>query len=204
MPDFSIEREAVRFGYNKIAGVDEVGRGALFGPVTAAAVIFPESTISGKTPAWMDEINDSKLLSPKKRERLAEAIFLSAYSVGIGFASNSEIDQRNIYFASLDAMSRAVKNCCRQPDFLLVDGFNLNSVHYKQKRIPKGDRKSLSIAAASIVAKVIRDDLICRMDPVFKGYCLSKNKGYGTKDHFKGLKDLGVTALHRKSFNLHG
>ena len=204
MPDFRIERNLLQRGFQAIAGLDEVGRGALFGPVVAAAVILPLSVIQRKKSGWLREIEDSKRLSPTKRRELAKLIVTSAESTGVGLASHAEVDMKNVYWASLEAMKRAFASMSRRPDFLLVDGFNLNDVNYPQMRIPRGDQKSISIAAASIVAKVFRDDMIIRLDPLFAGYSLAKNKGYGTKEHFKALHDLGPTVLHRRSFNLEG
>jgi len=202
MADFRIEKKMIRKGYASIAGVDEVGRGALFGPVVAAAVILSEKLIRRSLRGWVREIDDSKLLSPAKRKKLAKAILANAASVGIGFATNFEIDQENIYQASLKAMRRAVENLQIAPDFILVDGFGLDDVNYPQRAIPKGDRKSVTIAAASIVAKVLRDEMMIDMDGFFEGYRLSKNKGYGTKDHYLALREKGPTLFHRLSFNL--
>ncbi len=202
MADFRIEKKMMREGYRLIAGVDEVGRGALFGPVVAAAVILSEKLISGRSIGWVREIDDSKLLSAAKRTRLAKAILANAASVGIGSATNFEIDRENIYWASMNAMKRAVENLPIAPDFILVDGFGLNNVNYPQKNIPKGDKKSITIAAASIVAKVFRDEMMMHMDGFFEGYSLSKNKGYGTKGHYQALREKGPTLFHRLSFNL--
>lgn len=204
MANFKIEREIIKSGYKAIAGVDEVGRGALFGPVVAAAVIFPCSVIKGKRSARTEEINDSKLLSSKKREELVRTILKYASSIGIGQESNCEIDRNNIYWASLSAMKKAVLNMSKYPDFLLVDGFSLNDVKYTQRAIPQGDRKSISIAAASIIAKVFRDEMMNRFDKIYEGYGLSKNKGYATKEHYIALQKMGPTPFHRFSFNLKG
>lgn len=202
MADFWIEKKILTRGFKAIAGVDEAGRGALFGPVVAAAVVFPCPVIKGRVANWAEEINDSKLLSSAKRKRLAKIILTHAASIGVGLATNHEIDRRNIYWASLIAMKRAVQNMSLSADFLLVDGFSLNSVNYPQIGVPKGDRKSITIAAASIIAKVLRDEMMIRLDKIYEGYALSKNKGYGTKEHYKALKERGPTALHRMSFNL--
>lgn len=204
MPDFRIEREILKRGFKAIAGLDEVGRGALFGPVVAAAVILPVPFIQRKIYGWLREIEDSKRLSPTKRKELAKLIVANAETVGVGLASHEEVDKKNVYWASLEAMKRAFTSMSWKPDFLLVDGFNLNDVNYPQMRVPKGDQKSISIAAASIVAKVFRDQMIVRLDTLFSGYSLAKNKGYGTKDHFRALHDLGPTVFHRRSFNLEG
>ncbi|MFC2163433.1 ribonuclease HII [Acidobacteriota bacterium] len=204
MPDFRIEREILKKGFKAVVGLDEVGRGALFGPVVAAAVLLPVPLIQKKISGWLREIEDSKLLSPTKRIELAKLIAANAETVGVGLASHAEVDEKNVYWASLEAMKRAFASMSRKPDFLLVDGFNLNDVNYPQMSVPKGDQKSISIAAASIVAKVFRDEMILRIDPLFAGYSLAKNKGYGTKEHYRALHDLGPTALHRRSFNLEG
>jgi ribonuclease HII len=202
MADFKIEKRIIKQGFRAIAGVDEAGRGAIFGPVVAAAVILPGVLIGPRLSGWAEEIDDSKVISPPKRKRLAEAILANALSVGIGSATNYEIDQKNIYWASLNAMRRAVENMPLAPDFILVDGFRLNDVNYPQRGIVQGDRKSISIAAASIVAKVLRDEMMVHLDKVYEGYALSKNKGYGTREHYRALKEMGPTLFHRLTFNL--
>jgi ribonuclease HII len=204
VPDFHFEKEIFSQGYGAIAGLDEAGRGALFGPVVAASVMFPASLIKGKKRAWLEEIDDSKRISPTKREILAREILINSDAVGIGMASSAEIDNKNIYWASFEAMKRAFLSMPKVPDFLLVDGFRLNDVNYPQMSLPKGDQKSISIAAASIVAKVTRDRMMKRLDLVFEGYALSKNKGYGTREHYDALRRLGPTAFHRRSYNLEG
>ena len=202
MADSQIEKRILRKGFKAIAGVDEVGRGALFGPVVAAAVILPDDIIKKYLPEWAKEIDDSKVLSPPKRKRVARAIVTNATSVGVGLATNFEIDQKNIYWASISAMKKAVENMSVTPDFILVDGFSLNDVNYPQLGISQGDKKSISIAAASIVAKVLRDEMMIRLDRIYEGYALSKNKGYGTREHYKALKEVGATYFHRQTFNL--
>jgi len=204
VPDFQFEKEIISKGYGCIAGLDEVGRGALFGPVVAAAVMFSASLINGEKKAWLEEIDDSKRISPTKREMLARLILIHSNAVGIGMASSAEIDAMNIYWASFEAMKRAFMSMPKVPDFLLVDGFRLNDVDYPQMNLPKGDQKSISIAAASIIAKVTRDRMMKRLDLVFQGYALSRNKGYGTREHYDALQKLGPTALHRQSYNLEG
>jgi ribonuclease HII len=204
VPDFRFEREIVSQGYECIAGLDEAGRGALFGPVVAASVMFSKSLIKGEKQAWLEQIDDSKRISPTKREKLAKLILIHSDSLGIGMASSAEIDAMNIYWASFEAMKRAFLNMNKAPDFLLVDGFRLNDVNYPQMNLPQGDRRSISIAAASIIAKVSRDRIMERLDLVFQGYALSKNKGYGTREHYDALQKLGPTALHRQSYNLEG
>ena len=202
MADFDIERKYVKLGYRKISGVDEAGRGALCGPVVAAAVIMPLSSIRGRLRGKIEDIDDSKTLSPRKRKELAGIILEKATSVGVGLATNREIDCENIYWASLKAMKRAIQNLSIRPDILLIDGFHLKDVNCPQMCIPGGDRKSISIAAASIVAKVVRDKMMVLLDQVYEGYALGKNKGYGTKEHYRALREKGPTPLHRFSFNL--
>ena len=202
MADFQIEKKIIKKGFKAIAGVDEVGRGAIFGPVVAAAVILPPVLIKSSLSGWVGEIDDSKLISPAKRKKLTKAILANALSVGVGLSTNYEIDQINIYWASMSAMKRAVENMPIAPDFIIVDGFRLNDVNYPQTAITQGDRKSVSIAAASIVAKVLRDEMMIHMDRVYEGYALSKNKGYGTKEHYRALKKKGPTLFHRLTFNL--
>jgi ribonuclease HII len=202
MPDFLFEQKAMAQGYRRVAGLDEAGRGALFGPVVAAAVVFPSEKITTETRGWLSEVDDSKRLAPRKRKRLCREILTHADSVGWGVISSREIDRNNIYWASLEAMRQALAALSQPPDFLLVDGLKLNGVNYCQERIPQGDRKSLSIAAASIVAKVLRDEMITRLDRLFEGYGLARNKGYGTQEHFTALKSRGPSVCHRHSFNL--
>lgn len=199
---FQIEKKIIRKGFKTIAGVDEAGRGALFGPVVAAAVILPTAIMKRSLPRWAEEIDDSKAISPLKRKKVARAIISNATSVGVGLATNLEIDRKNIYWASMSAMKKAVENMPITPDFILVDGFSLNNVNYPQLGISQGDKKSISIAAASIVAKVLRDEMMIRLDRVYEGYSLAKNKGYGTKEHYKALREAGATCFHRQTFNL--
>ncbi|MFW6123706.1 MAG: ribonuclease HII [Acidobacteriota bacterium] len=202
MADFHIERRAAEKGFRNIVGIDEAGRGALFGPVVAAGVKFSSIYIFREPDGWIREINDSKLLPVKKRKMLLPLIMRNADSVGIGAATNLEIDRNNIVWASIEAMKRAVENMEGEADILLVDGMELNNVNYSQKKVFKGDQKSISIAAASIVAKVFRDHMIEGMSQICKGYSLEKNKGYGTKEHYLALRKLGPTVFHRTSFCL--
>lgn len=202
MADFQIEKKFLERGYTTIAGVDEAGRGALFGPVVASAVIMPLSVMRKKLSGGIEEIDDSKVLTAKKRKRLARIILTEAMAVGIGLATNKEIDSENIYWASLRAMKRAIGNLSVNPEMILVDGFSLKDVDYPHVGIPQGDCKSISIAAASIIAKVVRDKMMILLDNVYKGYALEKNKGYGTKEHYKALREMGPTPFHRITFNL--
>lgn len=201
MADFRIEERLCGQGFQAIAGVDEAGRGALFGPVVAAAVIFPPDMFTPSPAKWLTEIDDSKRVSPVKRMRLSRQILCAARAVGIGMCTNQEIDRQNIYRASLEAMKRSVLNLCLNPDYLLVDGFGL-ALDCPQQKIVGGDRKSISVAAASIVAKVLRDRMMERMDCIYEGYGLARHKGYGTRAHFHSIRQKGVTPLHRRSFNL--
>ncbi len=202
MADFRIEKKILRKGFKVIAGVDEVGRGALFGPVVSAAVILPSTLMKQRLSGWISEVDDSKVTPPKKRMRLAREILVHSASVGLGLSSNFEIDEKNIYWASICAMKRAVEDMNLVPDIILVDGFSLNEVNYPQISVSQGDKKCISIAAASIVAKVIRDEMMMLLDKVYQGYSLSRNKGYGTQEHFRALEKKGPTPLHRLSFNL--
>lgn len=204
MASFEVEQQIRERGCSRIAGVDEAGRGALFGPVVAAAVILPGRWIDAPVEGWLKEVNDSKLLSPAKRKDLAARIASFAETIGVGVATSREVDQKNVYWASLEAMKRAVDNLSLKPDFLLIDGFQSRKEGFScpQLGIPGGDRKCLSIAAASIVAKVVRDEMVVLLEGAFGGYFLAKNKGYGTREHYLALRELGPTPLHRLTFNL--
>ncbi|BAL62068.1 ribonuclease HII [Melissococcus plutonius] len=186
------EKKAMQEGYQAIAGIDEVGRGPLAGPVVAAAVILPED-------CQIFELNDSKQLSAKTRERLFDEIGKKALAIGIGLVSHETIDEINIYQATKQAMIQAVANLQRIPDYLLIDAMTL-PLTTTQQSIIKGDARSLSIAAASIVAKVTRDRLMVHYAAEFPGYGFEKNAGYGTKEHLEGLKKQGISPIHRKTF----
>lgn len=176
-----------------VAGVDEVGRGPLAGPVTAAAVILnPDILIEG--------LADSKSLTPKKREKLCEEIKQHAIAWAVGSASVEEIDQINILQASLLAMKRAIESLNIKPDHIQVDGNFLPKLDCSMEAIIDGDNLIPAISAASIVAKVTRDKGMLDYDQLYPGYGFAKNKGYGTALHMQALKDLGVTPIHRKSF----
>jgi len=201
--DLSIEREHARRGYRLIAGVDEVGRGALCGPVVAVAVILPDEWIAIRRPAWTSKATDSKLLTPKARADLFGRILGAARAVGVGRCTAAEIDALNIYRASHEAMRRALDGLVLRPDAVLVDGSApIPLLPVFQDTIVKGDRKSLSIAAASIVAKVLRDAIMLRFDREAPAYRFAQNKGYGTEDHYEVLSEIGPTSFHRKSFRL--
>jgi ribonuclease HII len=197
-----LEKELARGGARSVAGVDEVGRGSLFGPVVAAAVVLPAEWLARRPPAWVSGIDDSKLLTPARRAGLASALLREAASVGVGLASAGEIDALNIHGATRLAMLRALESLPHPPDVVLVDGFPIKDVHYRQMGIPRGDRKCRSIAAASIVAKVFRDGLMEVFDGLYEGYGLARNKGYGTEEHIRSLRERGPTGLHRTSFRL--
>ena len=188
------ERRLWDSGRSLIAGVDEVGRGPLAGPVVAAAVILPHDfDVLG--------IDDSKKLSPKKREELAEVIKEKALAWSIGWVGPERIDEINILEATKEAMTQAVQGLSLPPDHVLIDGnFTVRALALPQTAIVKGDANSTSIAAASILAKVTRDRYMEEMDAVYPGYAFASNKGYGTKAHYDGLKAQGPTPIHRKSF----
>ena len=202
MASLRLEKELARGGARRIAGIDEVGRGSLFGPVVAAAVILPAEWLLRRPPAWVGDVDDSKLVPPARRAELAAALLREAAAVGVGLASATEIDALNIHRAAQLAMVRAVESLPDPPDVLLVDGFRIKEVKYRQMGIPRGDRTSRSIAAASIVAKVFRDGLMTTFDALYEGYGLARNKGYGTEEHLRALREKGPTGLHRTSFKL--
>ncbi len=182
-----------------IAGVDEVGRGALFGPVVAAAVILPDSALADLAIAG---VTDSKLLSPSERQRLAVQIRSVAVAYQIGYASVREIDRLNILQASLLAMKRAILRLAVQPNFCLIDGNQrIPELAIPQKTLVKGDQKSTVIAAASILAKVWRDQLLTRLASRYPQYGFATNKGYGTPIHRQAIHKYGITPYHRKSFS---
>jgi ribonuclease HII len=197
-----LEKELVREGARSVAGVDEVGRGSLFGPVVAAAIILPPEWLVRRPPAWASEIEDSKLLLPARRAELAATLIREAAAVGLGLASTTEIDTLNVLRATHLAMVRALESLPERPDVVLVDGFPIKDVQYRQMGVPQGDRKCRSIAAASIVAKVFRDGLMEIFDGLYEGYGLARNKGYGTEEHIRSLRERGPTGLHRTSFKL--
>ena len=186
------EKELYAQGIDLIAGVDEVGRGPLAGPVVAAAVILPKAC---KIPG----LNDSKKIPKSKHKEIYEAVLQNAIAIGIGVKDNQVIDQVNIYEATKLAMMEAIGQLEPQPQHLLIDAMRLD-LPIPQTSIIKGDANSLSIAAASIVAKVTRDQMMEEFDCEYPGYDFTQNAGYGTANHLAGLDQLGVTPIHRRSF----
>lgn len=186
------EKELYAQGIDLIAGVDEVGRGPLAGPVVAAAVILPKAC---KIPG----LNDSKKIPKSKHKEIYEAVLQNAIAIGIGVKDNQVIDQVNIYEATKLAMMEAIGQLDPQPQHLLIDAMRLD-LPIAQTSIIKGDANSLSIAAASIVAKVTRDQMMEEFDREYPGYDFAQNAGYGTAKHLAGLDKLGVTFIHRRSF----
>ncbi len=193
VPDLSFEHEACRQGYQLIAGIDEAGRGSLAGPVVAAAVILPPGLM-------IDGVNDSKKLTPGRREVLYQVIHQHALATGIGVVGNEDIDRINILRATIMAMEMAVKNLKIPPDYLLIDAVSLPDSMIPQRPVIKGDMLSVSIASASIVAKVTRDRLMTEEHSLFPQYNFMTHKGYGTRDHVSRLRLYGPSIIHRKSF----
>ena len=195
-PEYFEEKQLINSGYQFIAGIDEVGRGTLAGPVLSASVIFP----SGFNSDWFSQIDDSKRLTQSKRDRLFDLIYSDALCVSVGSATNDEIDEIGISPATKLSMLRAIKNSKITPDYLLIDAVTLDSVHIPQKSIIKGDQISSSIAAASIIAKVTRDQMMEDLDKIYPEYGFGNHKGYGTKSHMESITNHGITPIHRKSF----
>lgn len=187
------EQKYRQSGYQMIAGIDEVGRGPLAGPVCAAAVILPDNF-------FLPGIDDSKKLSEQRREELFHVIQAEAIAVSVGMVSAEEIDRINIYEATKKAMLTAIAGLNPKPDFLLIDAMKLVTP-YPYEAIIKGDAKSISIAAASIIAKVTRDRLMKELAQTYPQYGFESNMGYGTKEHLAGIENNGVTIYHRKSFS---
>ncbi len=188
------EERACRQGHRYIAGIDEAGRGPLAGPVVAAAVVLPENY---RHP----EITDSKKLTPRKREKLLEVIRAEAVAVGVGVMDAGIIDEINILRATLRAMTEAIADLGIVPDYLLVDGNRRVPVNIPQETIVKGDSRSVSIAAASIVAKVSRDHIMEMYHRQFPYYNFLKNKGYGTEEHRQAIREHGLCKIHRRTFH---
>lgn len=194
MPDFEIEKSIIAKGYDCICGVDEAGRGPLAGPVCAAAVILPEDCV-------IEGLDDSKKLSEKKREALFDVVIEKAIDYSICYASVTEIDNFNILNATFFAMNRAINSLGVRPDFCLIDGNREpKGILFPCQTVVKGDSKSYSIAAASILAKVSRDRLMLQYDKEFPQYNFAKHKGYGTKEHYEAIRKYGVCNIHRLTF----
>ncbi|HPZ07455.1 MAG TPA: ribonuclease HII [Candidatus Eremiobacteraeota bacterium] len=187
------EDEFRRQGYKIIAGIDEAGRGSWAGPVVAGLVILPEDV-------FIEGLDDSKKLTAKKREELYEEIIKKALDFSLGISHVNIIDSRNILRATYIAMEKAVKSVKLCPDMILIDGRPVSDLGFPQLSIIKGDSKSISIAAASIIAKVTRDRYMKELAPFYPGYGFEKHKGYGTGHHRRALQTYGVSAIHRKSF----
>ncbi|MDD4503386.1 MAG: ribonuclease HII [Clostridiaceae bacterium] len=187
------ESQCYEKGYKLIAGVDEVGRGPLAGPVVAAAVILGEGVI-------IPGVNDSKKLSEAKREFLYDEIKSKALCCSIGIVDEKIIDEVNILNATYLAMKKALEGLSERPEYILLDAVTLKDINIPQKSIIKGDSLSLSIAAASIIAKVERDRIVSDYDKIYPNFSFSKHKGYGTREHIECIKKYGLLPIHRKSF----
>jgi ribonuclease HII len=192
-PSLRYERQLWRAGARVVAGVDEAGVGPMAGPVVAAAVIFEQEL-------FIRGVNDSKQLPPERRETLFARINQKALAIGVGVASPGEIDQLNIFWATMAASERALRALATVPDHVLVDGRRIPELKLPQTRIVGGDRKSFCIAAASIIAKVTRDRMMVEYDAHYPEYGFARHKGYCTADHFAALERLGPTEIHRRSF----
>ena len=198
MPDFSLESEAYNRGKSSVAGVDEAGRGPLAGPVVAAAVMFsPELT--GIEP-WLKCLDDSKKLTHAKRQRAVEIVHEHALAVGVGIVGPEGIDHMGIGQAAFEAMMRAVGQLKFEPVHRLLDFIHVRECSFSYETIVKGDSKSYSIAAASNVAKITRDQLMVEAEETYPGYEFSRHKGYPTKVHLETLQKLGPCPIHRRSF----
>ena len=193
MPDYSIENSLREQGYTYVCGVDEAGRGPLCGPVFAAACILPDGLV-------IEGLNDSKKLTEKKREALFDVIRENAVAYCIASASVDEINELNILEADLLAMRRAIDGLSVKADFALIDGNIARDFQVPAKAIVKGDATSMSIAAASVLAKVARDRICADLDRDYPEYGIAKHKGYGTKDHMDALRKYGPSPIHRKKF----
>ena len=193
MPDYSIEQEWIDRGYTYVCGVDEAGRGPLCGPVVAAACILPMGLV-------IEGLNDSKKLTEKKREALFDVICENAIAYCIASASVEEIDELNILEADLLAMRRAIDGLSVKADFAIIDGNVARDFQIPAMAVVKGDAKSMSIAAASILAKVARDRICIDLDRDYPQYGIAKHKGYGTKAHMDALREFGPSPIHRKKF----
>lgn len=193
MPDYEYEARAAENGFTAVCGVDEAGRGPLAGPVCAAAVILPQGLV-------IEGLNDSKKLSEKKREMLYDKVTESALAWSVAFASEAEIDEINILQATFLAMKRAVEGLLVKADYALIDGNRMPPLDINGETVIKGDSLSMSIAAASIIAKVTRDRLMLEIDKEYPQYLFSQHKGYGTALHYEMLEKYGISPVHRRSF----
>jgi len=198
IPDLSEEHALQAVGYDRVAGLDEAGRGAWAGPVYAAAVVLP--LYDDRLADLLDGVRDSKLLTTERREVLLATIRKVADAVGVGFGAPGEVDRWGIVSATRLAMARAVDELDDQVDALLVDYLRLPNIGLPQHSLPKADCHCLSVAAASIVAKVERDRLMVALDEEYPGYGFARHKGYGTPEHREALADLGPSAIHRMSW----
>lgn len=194
MPDYEFEKAAVNSGFSCICGVDEAGRGPLAGPVCAAAVILPEGAV-------IEGLDDSKKLTEKKREKLYDIIKETAVAYSVAYGTLEEIETVNILEATYLAMNRAIEGLSVKPDFALIDGNRIpRGIKIPCETIVKGDSKSMSVAAASVLAKVTRDRLMLEYDKKYPEYNFKKHKGYGTKEHTELIKQYGPCEIHRLSF----
>jgi ribonuclease HII len=199
-PSLRLERQLLRQGYTHIAGLDEVGRGSWAGPVVAAAVVLPLH--NRRAISRLSGVRDSKQLTPEERSCLAVTIAEVAVSIGIGSASHHVVDRDGLSFANRRALLRAAANLPLAPDALLIDFFKLPESDLPQVCIAKGDRRSLSIAAASIIAKTVRDRWMSRWEARYPGYGFASHKGYGTRAHRAAIAKLGLSQMHRTSYRL--
>lgn len=194
MPNFEYEISAYNKGFRAVCGVDEAGRGPLAGPVCAAAVILPEGLI-------IEDLNDSKKLTEKKRDQLFPIIKEKAVAYSVAFATVEEIEEHNILGATFIAMNRAIEGLNLKADYALIDGNRIpKDIKIPAETVVKGDFKSCSIAAASILAKVTRDRLMLEYDKKYPQYSFAAHKGYGTKAHYEAIKEYGICEIHRPSF----
>jgi ribonuclease HII len=198
VPDLQEELDLYAAGHTRVAGLDEVGRGAWAGPVCAAAVVLPLDCPD--LPDLLTGVRDSKQLSPARREALLPVILDVAEAVGVGWAAPTEVDERGVVPATQQAMARAVAELDGQVDALLVDYLRLPDLDLPQRALPKADARCLSVAAASIVAKVTRDQLMVALDRDLPGYGFARHKGYGTRQHRQALARLGPSSIHRMSW----
>jgi ribonuclease HII len=196
-PTLEFEDACWTQGLEHIAGVDEAGRGPLAGPVVAAAIILPKGLV-------INGVNDSKVLTAKQREKLFHEIYAVALAVGVGIIGHEVIDRINIYQASILAMRKAVEKLSIVPSIVLADGNSFKHDVWRYQNIVDGDAKSVTIAAASVIAKVTRDSLMMEYHEQYPVYGFDRHKGYGTKSHREALRQYGMCPIHRRSFHLHG